>query len=315
MIRTELLIVGAGAAGMACAVGAMEAGLRDVLIVDEQSVPGGVLPQCVHRGFGSLYYGEDMTGTEYARRFGEYFMGFRPRYLPETAVLRITEDKKALLLNEKGAFEAEFSHLVLAAGCRERTIESLGIGGARPSGVYTAGEAQKMINLRGWSPGERAVILGSGDTGYIMARRLTLTGKKVLLMAEISEKPGGLERNRAERMEKYGIPLLTDTTVSALHGRERLEAVTLRNVKSGELQTVACDTLITSIGMTPDRSLLREFGEIPHWVTLCGNCHHVHSIVDAVTKQGFEAGKSIAKLPDSQRKHPVACCKEELFVL
>ncbi len=295
MREYDLLVIGGGAAGMAAALAAEEAGAERILIAERETSPGGILRQCIHNGFGLGYFHEDLTGTEYARRFTERLEKSCVEFRGDTTVLELREDKSALLSSTAGVETVGFKRCVLATGCRERAIGSLPVSGTRPAGVYSAGTAQKMVNLMGLDIGENIVILGSGDIGMIMARRFTLLGKNVIAMVEKEASPGGLARNIRNCIEAYSIPVLTRSTVSRIHGKGRIEGVSIRNMESGEEKLIPCDTLIVSVGLIPERELISGFDVIPEWLSLCGNCESVHEIVDSVTMQAEAVGRKIVK--------------------
>ena len=298
MERCDILIVGAGAAGMAAALGAARAGAGRILLVDRNEQPGGILPQCIHSGFGLTYFREDLRGPEYAARFVSALAETSVVVRLDTTVLELREDRTALL-SARGTLErVAFGRCLLCCGARERPIGALPVAGTRPAGVYTAGQAQKLVNLSGWDLGRRIVILGSGDIGMIMARRFTLLGREVVLMAEQAAAPGGLARNRKNCIEAFRIPLRLRTTVTEVHGYPRITGVTLRDLDSGAEELVACDALVTAVGLIPERELaapLLRDGAPPDWLALAGNCARIHEIVDSVTAQALALGEAAAE--------------------
>lgn len=294
MKSCEILIAGAGAAGLSAAAAAWEAGCRDVLLADRAGSPGGVLPQCLHEGFGLAAYGRELTGPDYARRLAERLAETGVRLLLNTEILSVSAEKKALLSGPGGLEELGFQRLILAAGSRERTAGELLLGGTRPAGVFTAGQAQALINLGGRDIGDRAVILGSGDLGLIMARQLTLAGKQVLALVEREDRYGGMARNVRRCIGPGSIPVLFRTTVTELYGQGRLEAVRLTHLDSGESERLPCDTLLIAAGLVPERALIRDLGS-PDWLTLCGNCRRIHDLADSAAAEGAEAGRAAAR--------------------
>lgn len=253
-----------------------------------------MLRQCVHRGFGLVRFSSDLTGIEYMQRFTEPFAGAGIRFLPDTAAVNVYPDRTLVAVGPRtGRCRISFEHLILASGCYERSFQSLRAAGTRPSGIYTAGEAQYLINCCHAGIGERAVILGSGDMGQILARRMVLEGKEVVAVVEQKSVCGGLLKNRRDCLEKNRIPVFLTSTIVCVHGEGRVTGVTVRNLSTGEETLIPCDTLISAVGLIPEQRIvkgIRRNGRLPCWVTLCGNCHHVHKIVDSVTQQGEEAG-------------------------
>ena len=295
MEQYELLIVGGGAAGLAAAVEAWDRGARRVLLCEHETFLGGVLPQCIHHGFGLGVFGEDLTGPDYARRWTERLAGTGTVVRTGTDVLSLSPDRTALL-SGRGALErVGFDACLLCTGAREKPIGALPVSGSRPAGVFTAGQAQKLVNLGRCDIGSEIVILGSGDVGQIMARRLTLLGKRVAAMVEQADALGGLARNRRECIEAYRIPVRLGTSVTRLHGVGHLSGVTLRR-RDGAEELLPCDTLITAVGLLPDRALLTAFPEpLPRWLGCAGNCASIHDIVDAVSTHAASAVSALLR--------------------
>ena len=266
MRQCEVAVIGAGPAGLAAAVAAYDRGARDVVILDREAHPGGVLNQCIHPGFGLHRLGQELTGPEYAA-WDE--RAVRERSIPiltGTTVLSLSRDRVIKATGGQGIFHLKAKSVVLAMGCRERSRGALRIPGSRPAGIYSAGTAQKWMNCEGFSVGKRVVILGSGDIGLIMARRMALSGATVLEVCEVMPYSGGLRRNIVQCLEDFGIPLHLSTTVAQIHGRERLEGVTLVQVDSdrrpipGTERYLSCDTLLLSCGLIPENELTRAAG-------------------------------------------------------
>ena len=292
----DVLVVGAGAAGMAAALSAREAGAASALLADRSTQLGGVLPQCLHTGFGMGIFRQELTGADYAARWAAMVRAAPIALRLDTTVLSLTPDRRALLSGPSGVEEISFHALVLAAGCREIPIGALALPGTRPAGIFTAGQAQRMVNLQGLSLGRRIVILGSGDVGLITARQFARAGCRVEAVVEQRDHCVGLLRNYHQCIEAYGIPLLTQTTVSCIHGEGRICGVTIRQLDSGAEYVQPCDTLVTALGMVPERELLRPLGDpLPPWVFLCGNCRKIHRTVDTVSLQGEAAGRDAAR--------------------
>ena len=294
MERTELLIIGAGAAGISAACAAWDAGCRDVVLADRLPYPGGILPQCLHEGFGLSAFGKELTGPAYAERLAERLTRTGVRFLPEREVLAVTKEKTAVLSGSGGLEEIRFERLILATGSRERTVGSLALAGTRPAGVFTAGQAQEMINLHHWQLGDRIVILGSGDLGMILARRFTLEGKQVLAVLEQEAHFGGLARNYRRCIEAYHIPILYRRTIREIHGMPRITGVTVEDLDSGERELLPCNTLVTAIGLVPERELIRGLEEA-HWLSLAGNCSKVHDLADSAAAEGAKIGGQVGK--------------------
>ena len=315
----DVAVIGAGPAGMAAAIRAREAGAENVVLMERAEELGGLLHQCVHNGFGLLYFNEDLTGPEYGHRFIEKVMDTGVTPLLETMVVRLGEDRQIGAVNTKEGFITfRPKSIVLAMGCRERSRGALNIPGTRPAGVLTAGTAQRYVNVEGFVPGKRVVILGSGDIGMIMARRLTLEGARVEAVVEILPYIGGLIRNEVQCLHDFDIPLFLNHTVTQIHGEERVEAVTVAQVNSnrqpvaGTRRTIACDTLLLSVGLIPENELSIMAGvrldpvtggalvdetrqtNIPG-VFAGGNVLHVHDLVDNVSWESELAGESAAR--------------------
>ena len=294
-MNCDVLVVGAGAAGMAAALSAREAGAETVLLADRNIQLGGVLPQCLHSGFGAGIFHQELTGAEYAARWAAQVEASFIALRLDTTVLSISPERRALLSGPEGVEEVAFRTLVLATGCREISIGSLALSGTRPAGMFTAGQAQRMVNLQGLTLGRNVVVLGSGDVGLIMARQLALSGYSVAAVVERRDRCGGLPRNYCRSIVECGVPLLTRTTVCRVHGEGRVSGVTLLQLDTGTERFLPCDTLITALGMVPERELLRPLGEpLPPWVFLCGNCRTIHRTVDTVSRQGEAVGREAA---------------------
>ena len=332
----DIVIVGGGPAGLAAALAARENGVADILILEREDRLGGILNQCIHNGFGLHTFQEELTGPEYAARYIEKVEELQIPYKLQTMVLNIMPDKRVAAMNrEDGLFEVQAKAVILAMGCRERPRGALNIPGFRPAGIYTAGTAQRMVNIEGFLPGRKIVILGSGDIGLIMARRLTLEGARVQAVVEILPKSGGLQRNIVQCLEDFDIPLLLRHTVVDIKGRERVSGVTVSAVDEqgkpipGTGQEYDCDTLLLSVGLIPENELTRELGArmdpathgpvvneklettIPG-VFACGNVLHVHGLVDSVSEEAAEAGKNAAvsiKQTEERRLTCIICPK------
>ncbi|MBO7373159.1 MAG: NAD(P)/FAD-dependent oxidoreductase [Oscillospiraceae bacterium] len=294
MRSCKLLVVGAGAAGISAAVAAWEAGCRDVLLVDRAAQPGGILPQCLHEGFGLAEFGKELTGPEYTARLTGRLASTGVSFLPETAVLSVSEDRVAVL-SRRGELDClHVERLILAAGCREMNIGALPVAGTRPAGIFTAGQVQEMINLRRQDPGDEVLILGSGDLGMIMARRLTLEGKRVIAVLEQAGQYGGMARNYHRCLEAFSIPLRCRMTVREIHGEGRICGVTCEHLDSGEREYLPCGTLVTALGMIPERELVSGLkGE--GWLFPVGNASRVYDLVDAAAAQAAEVGRRVGR--------------------
>ena len=318
MRTTDIVIIGGGPAGLAAALAAREAGVSDLLILERGNELGGILNQCIHSGFGLHTFREELTGPEYAARYMDRVLAENIPFRLGAMAVRVTADRRVTYVSrEEGLETVQARAVVLAMGCRERPRGALSIPGSRPAGIYTAGAAQRLMNIDGYRVGREAVILGSGDIGLIMARRLTLEGARVKLVAELMPYSGGLKRNIVQCLDDYGIPLKLSHTVVDIHGRDRVEAVTVAAVDGqrrpipGTEERIPCDTLLLSVGLLPENELTREAGaamcaatggpvvsdrletDLPG-IFACGNVLHVHDLVDYVSQEAALAGESAA---------------------
>ncbi len=322
----EIVIIGGGPAGLAAAISAKKEGAGDILIVERDKRLGGILNQCIHNGFGLHTFKEELTGPEYAQRFIDDVTRLGIEYKLNTMVVDITEDKVLTIMNSTdGLIKLKAEAIVLAMGCRERPRGALNIPGFRPAGIYSAGTAQRFVNIEGFMPGREIVILGSGDIGLIMARRLTLEGAKVKVVAEIMPYSGGLKRNIVQCLDDYGIPLRLSHTVVNIKGQERVEGVTIAQVDEnmkpvpGTEEEYSCDTLLLSVGLIPENELSSQMGvdldqktngpvvnesfeTNVEGVFACGNVLHVHDLVDYVSEEAACAGKCAAEYVRKQLK-------------
>lgn len=319
MKQHAIVIIGGGPAGLAAAISAAEQGEKDILILERDRELGGILNQCIHNGFGLHTFQEELTGPEYAARYIEKVERMGIPYLTDTMVLDLSPEKVVTAVSPtEGIFQIQAQAVILAMGCRERPRGALNLPGYRPAGIYTAGTAQRLVNVEGRMPGREVVILGSGDIGLIMARRMTLEGAKVKVVAELMPYSGGLKRNIVQCLEDFGIPLKLSHTVVAIHGKERLTGVTLAQVDHdgrpvpGTEEEYSCDTLLLSVGLIPENELSKNAGVSLNPATsgpvvdesfqtsvggifACGNVLHVHDLVDFVSEEAANAGRRAAE--------------------
>ena len=315
----DLIIIGAGPAGLAAACSAYENGVRDILLIERDRALGGILNQCIHNGFGLQRFGEELTGPEYAGRYIEMLKSTSVAVCSDTMVLELKKDRTVCAVNgEKGYFEVRGKAVILAMGCRERTRGAISIPGKRPAGVFTAGAAQRFLNIEGFLCGKRVVILGSGDIGLISARRMTLEGAKVLACVELMPYSSGLQRNIVQCLEDFDIPLYLSHTLTKIHGDRRVTGVTVQKVDEqknpipGTEMDFECDTLLLSVGLIPENELTKGAGiridprtngpEVydnletsAEGIFACGNVVHVHDLVDYVSEESARAGVGAAR--------------------
>ncbi len=323
----DLAIIGGGPAGLAAAVSAYEKGVKSIVIIERDDVTGGILNQCIHNGFGLHYFQEELTGPEYAERFEKMLEGSTVTIKKETMVLEITPDKQIYAVSEADGYcTLQAKAIVLSMGCRERTRGAIAIPGSRPAGVFTAGTAQRYVNMEGYMVGKRVVILGSGDIGLIMARRMKLEGADVLAVVEIMPYSNGLNRNIVQCLEDYDIPLYLSHTVTDIRGKNRVEQVVVSKVDDnrqpieGTEMVFDCDTLLLSVGLIPENEVTksaaialdpRSNGAVVYddmqteveGIFACGNVLHVHDLVDFVTAESMKAGASAANYILSPYRH------------
>ncbi len=335
MISCDLAVIGAGPAGLAAAIAAREAGVEDILVLERDEAAGGILNQCIHSGFGLHTFQEELTGPEYAARFRARAEELGIPIRLGVMVLGLGSDRVLTLTSrERGLEQLRAGAVILAMGCRERPRGALNIPGYRPAGIYTAGTAQRLVNMEGLLPGREIVILGSGDIGLIMARRMTLEGAHVQCVAELLPYSGGLKRNIVQCLDDYGIPLRLSHTVVNIRGRERVEGVTLAQVGPdrrpvpGTEEDIPCDTLLLSVGLLPENELSEgagvaldpvtggpvvgeDFSTSVPGVFACGNALHVHDLVDFVSQEAAAAGRSAARFlkggPPAGPVIPIRC--------
>ncbi len=331
----DIVIIGGGPAGLAAAAAARKAGAEDILILERDQMLGGILNQCIHNGFGLHTFKEELTGPEYASRFIRMVEEEQIPCRLNAMVVSITKDKEITYVSrEEGLVTIQAKAIVLAMGCRERPRGALNIPGYRPAGIFSAGTAQRLVNMEGYHVGREVVILGSGDIGLIMARRMTLEGAKVKVVAELMPYSGGLKRNIVQCLDDYGIPLKLSHTVVEIHGRRRVEGVTLAQVGPdrkpipGTEEYYSCDTLLLSVGLIPENELTRGMGASMNPVTsgprvndrletdvegvfACGNVLHVHDLVDFVSEEAALAGESAAAFVKAQEEAGKAAAEPE----
>ena len=332
-MKREIVIIGGGPAGLAAAIAAYDAGIKDILILERENRTGGILNQCIHNGFGLTRFKESLSGPEYAARFIDGVKERGIEVMTETTVISLTRDKEVTAVNAgRGVFTVSAKAVILAMGCRERSRGALNIAGTRPAGIYSAGTAQKYVNVKGYLPGKNIVILGSGDIGLIMARRMTLEGAKVHAVCEIMPYSSGLKRNIAQCLDDFGIPLYLNHTITRIDGEKRVTGVTVSKVDEnrkpipGTEMYFNCDTVLFSVGLIPENELTKEAGiqlsrgtrgavvdqnreTDARGIFACGNVLQVHDLVDFVSEESEIAGKSAAEyvLYGERERNAVDC--------
>ena len=280
---------------MATAVGASTNGLGKILLLERLPRLGGILNQCIHLGFGLTYFKEEMTGTEYAARYRKIVSEKNIQVMTSSFVHHITQHREVTFVSTEGEFTVSAKAIAMATGCRERTREMLTVPGTRPAGIFTAGLAQEMVNIYGVMPGKSVVIIGSGDIGLIMARRMTLEGAKVHAVMEILDHLSGLTRNKVQCLDDFNIPLYLDHELLEIIGKHRVEAIRYRNNQTGEERLLSCDTVLFSVGLIPEQDLLVDAGITPgNGIYLVGNADYIHDYVDTVTTESEKLGKSLS---------------------
>jgi len=326
-LNCDLAIIGAGPAGLSVALEARKNGIENILILERDRYLGGILPQCIHNGFGLHYFREELTGPEYADRFISQIMWNHIEVKTETMVIKITPEKEIIALNPKdGLLNIRPRAIALAMGCRERTREAIRIPGSRPAGIFSAGTAQRYINIEGYIPGRKIVILGSGDIGMIMARRFALEGAKVKMVLEIMPYTTGLIRNKVQCLDDFNIPLRFNYTIVRIEGEKRVEKVVISRVDKNLIaipnteEIILCDTILFSVGLIPENELSLEMGIQLSPVTggaivnenretgikgifACGNVLHVHDLVDFVSEEGEIVGRAVSKYLNQKTKY------------